>query len=189
MKFRIYIFMAMLLGLFTLNSNVFAADAANKTVNISESKNSVVFSGTITFAAADTADSYTTQTMESDWLDWEKAVFTVYTTALGAEDCNIFFQAGPSSDLTYMSTVYTQTAFDDVNVTTSVTWYAFQDTIGGSVYSLEWFVDPNVNMPFKVILFDGQTGNPALAVYTWKLYVPKLEGAPRTGAAGVSDST
>jgi len=190
MKFLI---VALLLSFFTLTQSYAAlADVPNKTVSVSETQESVTFSGTAQFTLTDSTSSLFTQAMYGGWLDWENAVLTAYTAAVAGDDVNIFLRAGSTVDLTYIVSKYTQTAFDDVNSATPATWWAFQDTIkqapsaGAQIY---WMRDPNLRLPFKVIEFDGQAGNTIGSLVTWSLVVPKKAGAPRTGAYGVKSTT
>jgi len=186
MKFLI---VALLLGFFTFTQS-YANDQNDwdNTVNVSESKNSVTFSGAIAYVTANATGSHFTQGMSGSWLDWENAVISAYSTVLGNEDVNIFLRGSAYKDSTHTLKLYTQTALDDINTVAPQTWYAFKDTISQAPsvgISFDWYIDPNAYMPYKLIEFEGMSGNPNLAIVTWVMVVPKKSGAPRTGAFGI----
>lgn len=180
-KSFLMILAAIILITFFAVPNVFAADVANDTVSCVEGEAEYVFSGTFQFLTAHATDDMFTKAISAPDGDWENAVFYCYTNAEANDDINVFFRGGQTTDLTYITSVYTHTAFDDVNGGTVATWYAFKDTIGGGIAWDGWFVDPVVNLKYKVIEADGQTGNPDGANLMWWLIVPKKPEAKSFG--------
>lgn len=187
------LFLALVL-VFALQTSLFAlADAPNKTVSVIEGKDQVIFFGTATFTTDDSTNNLTTKAIADDgMLDWENAHLRAWTAAVAGDDVNIFVLGGASLDLTYMSSTYTQTVFDDVNSATPAAWWACKDTLRGTTASglgLEWMIDPVVNDRFKVIQFDGQAGNTSGCVVSWYLVVPKKPGAPARNAYAIFSTT
>ena len=161
------------------------ADVANDTVFVTEGKNEVIFFGTVQFTATDSTNNITTKAISGDgYLDWENAHLRVWGNAASGIDINVFILGGATLDLTYMSSTYTQTAFDDEGTATPSAWYAFKDTINDGP-AIVWWSDPCYLERFKVLKFDGQAGNPQTADISWYLVVPKKEGAPTRNAYGI----
>jgi hypothetical protein len=167
------------------------ADVANDTVLVIEDKDHVVFYGIIQYTLTDSTNNITTQAMSGEALEWENAQLRCYTNTQSGDDVNVFMMGGGSRDLTYISSVYTQTAFDDVNGGTPAVWWALKDTLmaGASQGIMSWFIDPVSKDRFKVLKFDGQTGNPSATTVTWFLVVPKKATAPSRNAYGIFDTT
>ncbi len=191
---RFLFFLLPVILIFAFSSSVFAlADVPNKTVSVMEGKAEVVFYGTATFAVGDSTSSLFTQAMTGDgWLDWDNAQVTLWSGAVSGVDVNCFLRGGPIRDLTYITSAYTQTVWDDVNSATPIIWWAFKDTLRAGVlggFQIKYFIDPNADARFKVFEFDGQAANRIGNVVTWYIVVPKKPGAPRTGVGAVFDTT
>ena len=159
----------------------FSADVPNKTVSVIEGNNYVLFYGTIAFSATDSTDNLTTQAVTSSWLDWENSTLRCNTNEASGIDVNLFVLGGGNKDLTYFSSLYTQTVFDDINTATRA-WYALKDTLLDTSNAVTWFVDPVAGDRYKVLKFDGQAGNPATAIVYWYWWLPKKPGAPLRNA-------
>ena len=191
---RFLFFLLPVILIFALSTSVFAlADVPNKAVSVIDGGDEVIFYGTVTFLITDSTSSLFTQAISGDgWLDWENAQFTVWSAATSGNDVNVFFRGGPILDLTYITSAYTQTVFDDVNSLTPAIWWAFKDTLMTGVvggFQVTHFTEPNVDARFKVIEFDGQAGNLSGNVVTWYLVVPKKVGTPRGTVFGIFDTT
>lgn len=167
---KLYSFLILFSLLLFTGQQAFAADVANDTVSVIQGETEITFYGHVDFADGAGTDNCFTQAMESPYLDWANATFRVYSNAAANDDVNVFFLGGGNVDLTYMSKVYTQTAFDDVNGGTPKAWWAFKDTLTAT--TPEFFVDPVAGERFKVIQFDGQTGNTTATELDWYLTVP-----------------
>lgn len=189
---RFLFFLLPVILIFIFSSPVlYSADVPNKTIQVIEGDFYVMFYDSVTFGT-DSLDNLTTQAISCDgWLDWENATLRVYSAGTSGEDVNIFILGGGTLDLTYMSSLYTQTEFDDINSATPKAWWALKDTImtgptvGGG---FSWFVDPVAYERFKVIQFDGQTGNLIATYIYYYLVVPKKPGAPHRNAYGIFDT-
>jgi len=177
--------MTVLLLLFVTVIPTFSADDANNTISVIEGDDQVVFYGVVEFVTADAEDNHTTKAISDDgWLDWENAVFTTYGDATTNYDIDVFFLGAPTLDLTYAVATYTQAEFNDIGSATPDVWYAFKDTLG-SGNNVMVFTDPSAYARFKIVKFDGQSGNPNLQTQYWYLVVPKKEGAPTRNAYGI----
>lgn len=189
---RFILFLLPVILIFAFSSPVFSADVPNKTINVIEGAMQVVFYDSVTFGA-DSLGNLTTQAISDDgWLDWENATLRVWSAGTAGEDVNFFMLGGATLTLTKMTSLYTQTVFDDINSATPVAWWALKDTLRGTTLAgagLEWFVDPVSNERFKVLKFDGQTGNLIGTAVYYYLVVPKKPGAPRRNAYGIFNTT
>jgi hypothetical protein len=186
--FLLPVMLIFLLSVPVLNS----ADVPNKTINVVEGAMQVVFWDSVTFGT-DSVDNLTTQAISDDgWLDWENATLRVWSAGTAGEDVNFTLLGGATLDLTFMTSLYTQTVFDDINSATPAAWWACKDTILSTVANgsnITWFVDPVAGERFKVLKFDGQTGNLIGTYIYYYLVVPKKPGAPRRNAYGIFDTT
>jgi hypothetical protein len=110
--------------IFAFSSSVFAlADVANKSINVVEGDYQVVFIDSVMFTTGDSTNNLTTRAISDDgWLDWENAHLRVYSGGVAGDDVNFFLMGGGSLDLTYMSSTYTQTVFDDIDNGTPAAW-------------------------------------------------------------------
>lgn len=165
--------------------NSFAADVANDTVNVIEGDDYVLFYGIVQYSATDSTDNITTRAIMGSQLDWENSTLRMWGNAASGIDVNAFVLGGGDNDLTYMTNVYTQTAFDAAGAATPKVWYALKDTI---LTTRVTFIDPVAYERYKVLKFDGQADNPATATITWYWFVPKKERAPKRGAYIIVDT-
>lgn len=189
---RFIVFLLPVILIFAFGSPVFSADIPNKTINVIEGAMQVVFYDSVTFGT-DSIGVLTTQAISDDgWLDWGKAHLRVWSAGTSGEDVNFFMLGGAILDLTYMTSTYTQSVFDDINSATPVAWWACKDTLRGTAAAgsgIVWFVDPVADERFKVLKFDGQAGNLIGTAVYYYLVVPKKPGAPRKNAYGIFNTT
>ena len=186
---KLFLVIAMLFGLLAFQGVFALANVENDTVFAVEGDFSVTFYGVVHFSTGDSTNNIYTQAIESEWLDWENSFLRIWGNAVASADVNGFIAGGSSLDLTYMSSVYTQTAFDAAGSATPKAWYALQDTIGGATKVMFKFIDPVAYERFKVLYFDGQTGNPSTVIIYWYWTVPKKPGAPQRNAYAIFNTT
>lgn len=162
MKYRLYFLMTLLMALL-VTSVVFAGDRYDYATYVRQTKTTVIYYGTVTFATADLENNHFTKFFQIDDCNKEPAYLWAYMTDVtGTEDANAIIHFSSNTDTSIAGTNNSGNVLDQITATT-IRCDTLSETTGvhDTYYPAARFMRIN---------FDGQASNVATTLTWWAIF-------------------